>query len=203
MTLSAVAALALKVHGAVLVVAIAAYYKYGDRTSLFSRALQGNRRLRQAVRDNIAAELSRHLQPVIRDAAHTTSPVLNEAGEYIEYATDITESEAFYQAIRDYVSLSASSLLDYRLAIQSGDRWRAWAHRLSSSILTLVILETFLVTAALVAPFVVDASRVVAPWCFLASLVPTCILVIVLFGCLCTVHIKHGTLVDLRERYDS
>ena len=203
MTLSAAAALALNVHGAVLLVAVAAYYKYGDRTDLFNRALQGNRRLRQAVRDNIAAELSQHLQPVVRDAAHTTSPVLNEAGAYIEYATDITESEAFYQAIRDYVSLSTGSLVDYRLAVQTGDRWRAWAHRLSSSILALLILETLLVTTALVVPLIAEASRIVDPWCFLASLAPTCIVVILLFGCLCAVHIKHGALVDLRERYDS
>ena len=95
MTLSDVAALALKVHGAVWLAAVAAYYKYGDRTDLFSRALQGNHRLRQAVRDNIAADLSQQLQPVIRDATRTRFPVLDDAGAYIEYATDITESEAF------------------------------------------------------------------------------------------------------------
>ena len=57
--------------------------------------------------------------------------------------------------------------------------------------------------AALVVPLVADASRTVGPWCFLASLAPTCVLVVLLFGCLCTVHIQHGVLVDLRERYDS
>ncbi len=81
MTLTAAAALAMKVHGAVWLAAAAAYYKYGDRTNLFSRALQGNRSLRQALRDNIAADLGKQLQPVIRDAARTRSPGIRLPGD--------------------------------------------------------------------------------------------------------------------------
>ena len=140
MTLADAAALALTVHSAVWLAAAAAYYRYGDRTSLFRRALQGNRSLRQAIRDNIATDLSKQLQPVIRHANRTKSSILDDTGAYVEHAADITESEPFYQAIRDYVSLSAGSLLDYRVALDAAARWRAWAHHLSSSILVLIIL---------------------------------------------------------------
>ena len=106
MTLSDAAGLALKVHGAVWLAAVAAYYKYGDRTDLFEKALRGNQSLRQAVRDNIATDLSKQLQPVIRDAICVRSPVLDAGGDYVERVTDITKSELYYQAIRDYVSRS-------------------------------------------------------------------------------------------------
>ena len=203
MTLSDAVGLALKVHGGVWLAAVAAYYKYGDRTDLFDKALRGNRSLGQAVRDNVATDLSKQLQPVIRDATRATSPVLDAAGDYIEHVADITNSEPFYQAIRDYVSLSAGSLLDYRLVLETADRWRTWAHRLSRSILVLVIFEPLVMAGALLVRVTADLGRTATPWWFLASLAPTCILVVSLFLCLCIVHMKHGVMLDLRERYDS
>lgn len=202
MTLGEAASLALKVHGAVWLAAAAAYYKYGDKTALFEKALRGNRSLRQAVRDNIATDLSKQLQPVIRDATGVRSPLLDPGGGYFERATDITKSELFYQSIRDYVSSSAGSLLDYRLVLETTDRWRTWAHRLSRSILVLVILETLQIAGALLVSVMTDPNRIATTWWFLASLAPTSVVVGFLFWCLCMVHIKQGAMVDLRERYD-
>lgn len=203
MTLSDALGLALNVHGGVWLAAVAAYYKYGDRTDLFDKALRANRGLVQAVRDNVATDLSKQLQPVIRDATHATSPVLDTAGDYIEHVADIANSEPFYQAIRDYVSLSGGSLLDYRLVLETAVRWRTWAHRLSRSILALVILEPLMMAGALLVRVTADLSRAAPAWWFLASLTPTCILVVSLLWCLCIVHMKHSVMLDLRERYDS
>lgn len=201
MTLSDAAGLALKVHGAVWLAAVAAYYKYGDRTDLFHKALRGNRSLRQVVRDNIATDLSKQLQPVIRNATRTTSPVLDASGTYVEQVADITESEPFYQAIRDFVSASVGSLLDYRLVLETADCWRKWAHRLSRAILALVILETLVIAGALLVSVTANQNEIAVSW-FLASLGPTCTLVVYLFWCLCIVNMKQGMMVDLREQYD-
>jgi hypothetical protein len=165
-------------------------------------ALKVNRSARQAIRDNIATDLSKQLQPVVRDATRARSPVLDAGGGYIEHATDITESEPFYQAIRDYVSLSAGALVDYRSILQTTERWRTWAHRLSQSILALVILEIVIMACAVLVLVIADLTRSAAPWWFLASLVPTAVIVVLLLCCLCIVHVKHGVIVDLRERYD-
>ncbi len=202
MTLGDAAGLALKVHGAVWLAAAAAYYKYGDRTDLFEKALQGNRSARQAIRDNIATELSKQLQQVVRDATRARSPVLDAAGAYIEHATDITESEPFYQAIRDYVSLSLGALVDYRRILEATDRWRTWAHRLSRCILVLLFLQILVMTGAVLVLVFADPNRTAAPWWFVGSLVPTGIAVVLLFSCLSVVHVEHGVMVDLRERYD-
>ena len=201
MTLGNLAVLALKVHGAVWVAAAAAYYKYGDRTDLFDKALRGNRSLRQSVQDNVAIDLSNQLQPAIREATRATSLVMGADGRYIERVADITESESFYQAVRDYVARSADSLSDYRLVSETVDCWRKWAHRLSLSILVLVIFETLMIAGAVLVSVTVDNSKVTLIW-FLLSLAPTGILVASLFVCLCVVHVKHGKMVDLRERYE-
>jgi hypothetical protein len=202
MTLGEAAGLALKVHGAVWLAAAAAYYKYGDRTDLFEKALQGNRSVRQAIRDNIATDLSKQLQQVVRAATRARSPVLDAAGGYIEHATDITESEPFYQAIRDYVSISVGALVDYRRILETTDRWRTWAHRLSRCILVLLVLQILVMTGAVLVLIFADLTRTAAPWWFVGSLVPTAVAVVLLFSCLCVVHVKHGVIVDLRERYD-
>ena len=73
MTLGEAAGLALKVHGAVWLAAAAAYYKYGDRTNLFEKSLQGNRSARQSILDTVASDLSKQLQPVVRDATGARS----------------------------------------------------------------------------------------------------------------------------------
>lgn len=202
MTIGEAAGLALKVHGAVWLAAAAAYYKYGDRTELFEKALQGNRTARQAILDNVASDLSKQLQPVVRDATGSRSPVLDAAGGYIERATDVTESESFYQAIRDYVSISAGALLDYRLILHCTKHWRTWAHRLSQCILALLILQILIMAGALLVLIYADLTRTAPPWWLAASLAPTGVVVVILFVCLSVVNVKHGVIVDLRERYD-
>ena len=203
MTLSDAAGLALQVHSAIWIAAAAAYYRYGDRTNLFEKTLRGNHDLRRALRDNIATDLNKQLQPVVRDATRARSPVLNAAGSYIEHATDITESEPFYQAIRDYVSSSAGSLLDYRLVLKTEARWRTWAHRMSHSLLALLAWETLSIGGSAIAPMIAAPGQNVTTAWYLATFAPTCVVIVLLFCCLFNVHVKHSILVDLRERYDA
>lgn len=202
MTIGEAAGLALKVHGAVWLAAAAAYYKYGDRTELFEKALQGNRSARESILDAVAGELGKELQPVVREATGARSPVLDAAGGYIEHALDVTEGELFYQALRDYVSGSAEALLDYRRILHCATAWKKWAHRLSRCILALLILEVSVMGGALLALIFDDVSRIAPPWWMAASLSPTAVVVVILFVCLCFMNAKHGVIVDLRERYD-
>ena len=202
MNVGEAAALGLKVHGPVWIAAAAAYYKYGDRTDLFEKAVRGNRSARQSIRDNIATELRKQLQSVVQNAAGVRASLLDATGAYIEQSTDVTESEPFYQAIRDFVGASTGALLDYRLMLHANDRWRVWARRLSNSILALVSLETFMLAAGMLVFVLGDLSRVVKPWITIASFAPTAVLVCLVFVCLAFVHTNQGLIADLRERYD-
>lgn len=202
MTWGVAAAWALKAHGAILLAAIAAYYKYGDRTDLFEKSLSGNRSAKQAIRDNVATELGKQLQPAVRDATRVRSPVLDAGGGYIEHATDITESEPFYQALRDYVATSAGALVDYRRMVESTEAWLRWAHRLSRSILVLLIIELVSMAGAGLVLVLADVTRTISRMWFVTSFVPTAINIVALCCCLCALHVKHGIIVDLRAKYD-
>ena len=57
-------------------------------------------------------------------------------------------------------------------------------------------------TGALLTLIFGDVTQTAPPWWMAASLSPTAIVVVILFVCLCAVNIKHGIIVDLRERYD-
>lgn len=200
------AGLALKIHGAVWLAAAAAFYKYGDRTELFDKTLRGNQATREAIRDRIAEDMGNQIRPVLRDstARRVRSPILNPSGtNYEEDAGEITRGEPFRQAIRDFVSADSGSLLDYRSILTNADAWRLWAHRLSRWILVLVISQTVILLLDVLTLIFVDPARIAPPWAIPASLAPTAIIVLPLFFSLCMVHVKHGVIVDIRERYDT
>jgi hypothetical protein len=201
MTLGETAGFALKLHGAIWLAGAAAYYKYGDRTDLFEKAARGNRNARQTLRDSIAGELGRQLSPVVRDAARTKTPLLNPNGSYIEQPADVTASEAFYQAIRDFVANSSGALVDYRQILRSTEQWRKWAGRLSHSILALVVLETSMLACVVLLELIGmtdDTREIIMLWSF----APTFVTALTVLVCLAAVHFNQTTISTLRERHD-
>ena len=193
----------LSVHGTVWVAAAAAYYKYGDRTKLFSEFPKEGRRLRQAVRDKIASELAAQLRPVVRDSASVHSTLLSPGGDYIEESVDITVGERYYQAIHDFVTNASGALVDYRLALAAVRVWRVWAHRLSSSILILVVLEPVVLLTALVVLVPMNETDQAPLWLLLLGSLPTGAVIVGVFLSLILVHMKQGVIIDLEERYDT
>ena len=202
MTVEDAATLALSTHGAVWIAAAAAYYRYGDRTEFFDKSLQGCRRIRQSIRDAIASSLSAHLGPVVRESSRIRSALLDADGAYIDQPANLAESEPYYQAIRDFVSGTAGALVDYRLALDTVNSWRVWAHRLSKCILSLVIFETVMLAWPIMALVRLDPTDQTPRWWFALGSLPTAGIVFALFTCLVIVHVKHGAIIDLKERYD-
>ena len=56
--------LALAFHASVFGCAIAAYYRYGDRTEVFNKSLQGTDLILVRIRQQISEELTEKLKPV-------------------------------------------------------------------------------------------------------------------------------------------
>lgn len=201
MTLGESAGLVLKLHGAVWLAGAAAYYRYGDRTDLFDKAMRGNRNARQTIRDDIAGELGKQLSPVIRDATRTKTTILDPSGKYAEQPTDFASSESFYQAVRDFVSSSSGALLDYRQILRASERWSRWAGRLSHCVLGLVILETLMLAAVLVVQLT-GWSETTQERLMLWSFAPTATVALMVLVSLTLVHVNQSTISHLRERHD-
>lgn len=206
MTVGDAATLLLTAHGSVWIPAAAAYYKYGDRTEFFDKTLRGTQSTRETIRDRIAENLGNQLRPVIREAITTPvrAPNLNAAGtQYDEDLPEVTLGEPFRQAIRDFVSVDAGTLVDYRQIIRAIERWSKWAHRLSSCVLFLLVLATLIVFGAFLTPFFLNPASIAPWWILPVFLAPTIIIVVCVFVSLCQVHFRHGSIIDVRQRYDA
>ena len=196
MTIEDATSLAFTVHSAIWIATAAAYYRYGDRTDLFDKSLQGCRRTRQSIRDALATSLSAHLSPVIKDSARVRSAVLDPAGHFLDKPVNLAESEPYYQAIRDFVSRSAGALIDYRLALDTVESWKTWAHRLSKAVLFLLVLETVMLGWAVTTIVSADMSTQVSHWTLALGSAPTAAIVLATLCCLVMLNVNHGRLVD-------
>ncbi len=203
MTYAEVTEWVLGTHGAVFLAALTIYLKYGDPTKLFDRFPQEYKKLQQAVRDKIASDLADQLQSVVRDSTGVRSSILDIDGEYIEEPVDVTKGETYYQSIRDFVTNASGALVDYRRVLDVIKAWRSWAHRLSWSILILVILELVMLVFAVLVLYNANESDKIPVWLALLGSVPT---VSVIFGaivCLVIMHVKQDIVFSLKECYET
>ena len=203
MTYAEVTDMVLSTHSAVFLAAFAVYWKYGDKTKLFDKFPQEYRRLQRLVRDQIAGDLADQLRPVVRDSASIRSSILNSVGKYIEEPVDVTKGEIYYQTIRDFVTNTSEALVDYRRVLDIIEAWRVWAHRLSWSILILVILEPVMLISAVLIFYNMEGVEQVPVWLALLGSVPTLSVILGAFISLVFVHVKQGAIFNLKDSYDT
>ncbi len=130
---------ALSIHAPLLLAALAAYYKYGDRTELLSKSLQGTDGVLSRMRREIADELGESLRPILENPGTVPTVVGNET--YTERPVNPVGSELYRSTIRNFVEDNSNSLLDCRSLRSARDAWCFWARILSWSILGLLLWQ--------------------------------------------------------------
>lgn len=135
-------ALALKFHGALLVGAIAAWYKYGDRTDLTDKSLKGTKEAIDELRAYLGRALAQAVRPTVeRILANNTGP----DGRLLNVAAIQILGELSGENFQDDVSTFASSEMDemtrYRMLIQARKNWSVWAKRISWGVYTLLFVQ--------------------------------------------------------------
>lgn len=193
-------ALALSVHGGLLVAAVVAFYKYGDRTDLFDKSLAGTNAVLRALRRDIAFRLASRLQPVFDGASAVVEIGLVDAsGNPIsEVSVNPVGSEDYNDALFDFVEGNDLSLVHYRLLLSTRDRWCWWAKSLSWAILTLMSLEAvfggFLLWSKLVGRIVVGRI-LVGTFCVTAISLLCCVVPLIFLLS------AHDRISELRKHY--
>src|SRR6266852_9727879 len=148
MTHSELVNLILGCHTSIFVAASAAYYKYGDRTELFNRSLQGTDSAFGRIRQRITVELADALKPIFENPGSVPTPIFAPSGEsYIERAVNPVGSELYKEAIRDFLENSGDAIADYRSLLLARRGWCFWARFLSWSLLGLLVLEILLLAS--------------------------------------------------------
>ena len=143
MTHEALVNAAAATHAAILVAAVAAYYKFGDRTDVIAKSLQGTEESVRELRRRIAGELADKLKADLTQSSTVASLVVGPKVEsYVERPTDVFAGERYRDSVRGFVEAHASRLVDCRSLVTLRDTWIRWARRLSWLIVGLVIYET-------------------------------------------------------------
>lgn len=142
MTHEALVNVAATTHTAVLLGALAAYYKFGDRTDVLAKSLQGTEQSMRDLRRLIAAELAETLQKDLSSVPTVSTLIVESATEsYVERPTSVFAGERYRDSIRRFVEVSSNRLVDCRNLVSLRDAWSRCAQRLSWLILGLVAYE--------------------------------------------------------------
>lgn len=192
----------LSAHAAVLVSAVAAYYKYGDRTEVFTKSLQGTEALLRAMKQRLLDELERHLEATLEGGECVPSPILRPDGNtYVERPVNPIGSERWREALADFVQSNAGTVADYSRAVGARDSWCVWSRRLSWSLLALLCWQILVAGAVGIVDRVcgVPFPGDVLGWSF----VPTVLIILNTLFCLAICLARHDTICSLRNRYDA
>ncbi len=192
---------ALGCHGAVFVGSATAFYKYGDRSELFSKSLAGAEAALVQMRSRIADELGRALAPLFTNPGTDPSPILDQTGSrYVERPINPVGSEAYKETVRDFCEGDSIVILHYRSLDRSLARWLWWARWISWTILLLTVWE--LVACALGGLLRLGewSPALSIVW---ASFLPTAILMACFIVQLFALQHHHDGIMEIRGRYSA
>lgn len=116
-----------------MVGAVAAYYKYGDRTDVTDKSLRGTK---EAL-DGLLAYLGRALAEAVRP---TLERILT-AGSSPEIVAKELRGESFQNDVSSFVQDDIDEILFYRSLVHARTRWSAWSRRISWGVFVLLILQ--------------------------------------------------------------
>ena len=133
----------LYVNGAVATTAVG-FFLYSDRTDGIIGALKGTETTRTEMRRRIVNDLGDALKPIFLDPFEPSLILGTDGGpidrsSYSERATNPIDSEAFKEAIKDFVDDSHNAITDYRSLSLACAGWCYWSG-LASRLLFLLIL---------------------------------------------------------------
>ena len=113
---------------------MAAFYKYGDRTEVVAKSLEGTKDALESLRAYIVYDLGRNLLPLVQ--------TLIESRVSAEQVAAALSGEQFNDVISDFVSSDVGELAMYGQLLHARRRWSVWAHKLSWAILGLTIWQS-------------------------------------------------------------
>ena len=136
----------LKVHGAIAGLALVVFYTYSDRTDGFGTSLKGITSVIAEMRRRIVAELSKRLDPVFQSPGSDPSPLFDAGGNtYVEHSVNPVGSEAYREALRDFLEGHSEAMADYRSLTVACNAWCFWAGVFSWLVLGLFVWQVIVV----------------------------------------------------------
>jgi hypothetical protein len=187
-------------HAAILVAAMAAYYKFGDRTDVLAKSLQGTEESIRDLRRRIAGDLAETLRTDLTPSSTIATLIVEPSTQsYVERPTDVFAGERYRDSVRRFVEDSTSSLIDCRSLVSMRDTWLRWARRLSWVILGWVVYEAIVAGSLALGDrmgvFVVPDA--VIRW----ASAPTVVVALLIVTHMILMLRCHDRITDIRQKY--
>ncbi|MDQ1639255.1 MAG: hypothetical protein QOF62_2594 [Pyrinomonadaceae bacterium] len=189
----------LAFHTGVLLSAVVAYLKYGDRTELFRKSLEGTNTTLESILRSVSIDLETRLNVVFAVQDEPQHVVLRPDGnEWSDKPVSPVGSEKYREAIRDFVISSNQGLRDSLYLTQARDAWCRWAKRLSWLMLGLVCWE-------LIASSFVWSEKIfvlnLADWLMKFSASITAALILAILVNVGFLQHYHSNILDQRQKH--
>lgn len=122
----------LTVHGTLFAGALAACYKYGDRTDLAKKSLDGTKEALDGLRAYLGRALAEAVKPTVQRILEQGNPdaVLEEL-----------RGENFQDDVSTFVTRDLDEMISYKMLVNERNHWSMWARWLSWGIYTLTVVE--------------------------------------------------------------
>jgi len=129
-------------HGSVLLIVLAAFFKYGDSTDIFTKSLQGTESTMRLLRQRISQSLARCLSPIFENPGTDPTPIITPSEEtYFERPINPVGSEVYNETIHEFIGDNNEALVDYRSLLIARNSWCFWARIISWSLTILVFWQ--------------------------------------------------------------
>ncbi len=192
-------------HSALFAVAVGAFYKYGDRSEVFAKSLEGSDRLMRKMRIMISSELREELVRLFENSESVPNVLLAPDGSpysdgtYSEKVTRVFRSEAYRECLHSFVEENSHVLADYHLVYVARTTWLAWMRRLSWAVTGLLCWQAVMCLAF---GFCEVKQSVIPRPISELSFVPSGILIALALSCLPFILRNHDRIMEARLKYD-
>jgi hypothetical protein len=188
----------LSIHGALLLAAVLAYYKYGDRTDILQKSRGDTERFLGGLREKVILDLGEALDTLMRESG--TNPSISPFdNSYTERPTSLADSEAFRETLRDFIESDVKAIADYKIALSAFQSWCGWFKRISWSILLLIIWE--LICIALIGVLDKVFSVELPNLAIQLTVLPSSVAVAFIITCVFKMLVRHDKITEKKEKY--
>ena len=162
-------------HGSAFGAGVPVVTKFCDRSESFKKALEGTNAALDALRKDIAEELSEHVAGFLSTQPPATSLILSVDGRtpYEERRANPGDSEAYRETIHKYATKRVASLGAYYGIMVARDAWSYWAQLLGWLVYGFWTWELFVVLSLI--GFGKFGGYTVPNWAFVAAAMPSII----------------------------
>lgn len=120
-------------HGALFAGALAAWYKYWDRTEFAKKSLDGTNEALDGLRSYLGRALAESVTP-------TVQRILAEQGDPDAVLEEL-RGDNFQNDISAFVTRDLDEMISYRTLVTERKHWSLWAQRISWGVYTLTVVE--------------------------------------------------------------